>query len=388
MRTASPLIRGRRGVSLVLTAVSLTTLLGIGVLAMDLGILYKARAQARQAAEAGALAGASAFLDFREASAAENEAEDRAVEYATANTIFGRDIDEEDVQVAVDGQKVSVGVEREMGTWFSRFVSTRGSVMVRARAAAAVERGDAATCVAPLAIPDLWREATQGQNDQDVNDNSVEDGNERWTYAGTGNGNGRDQYGAWDPPGSNQTGYGSSLRNSTPDASGYRPTGDFGRQLVFRPQTDERRNGPTNFDFWRFDGNGGPSLEDRLEECDDRAVAVGDEYRVVTSSPPSIDDELRSMINRDPSAQWNNGQIRNSRFSDWRSSPRVIKVAVYDPSSIGQSEIEVNNVALLFLESVTNSDEITARFLYYVNGSSGDEDPDGGSLIKHVRLVE
>ena len=32
---------------------------------------------------------------------------------------------------------------------------------------------------------------------------------------------------------------------------------------------------------------------------------------------------------------------------------------------------------------------ITGRFLYYVTGSgSGDENEDGGSLVKHVRLVE
>ncbi len=59
-----PISKNRRGVSLVLAAVSLTALCGVGAIAVDLGMLLRARADAQRAAEAGALAGASAFLDF------------------------------------------------------------------------------------------------------------------------------------------------------------------------------------------------------------------------------------------------------------------------------------------------------------------------------------
>jgi Flp pilus assembly protein TadG len=55
--------KGReRGASLVLVAASIVALLAAASLAVDLGLLYVARSEAQQAADAAALAGASAFL--------------------------------------------------------------------------------------------------------------------------------------------------------------------------------------------------------------------------------------------------------------------------------------------------------------------------------------
>jgi Putative Flp pilus-assembly TadE/G-like len=385
MRTDCPRIRGRRGLSLVLTAVGLTAFLGVGALAIDLGMMYKARADALHAAEAGALAGASAFLDFPAINTtARAEAEDRADEFTRRNDVLGEPIGEDDIEIATtSGGKVTVLVRRsDIGTWFARFLGSE-NVTVAARAAAAIEHGDAVTCLAPFAIPDLWDERTQ-----DINNNEVEDGNERWTFTPTGNQNSRDTYTPWSPPSASGSGYGTGLRNRTPDPSGYQPVGDFGRRLVIRPQTPDRNNGPSNFDFWRFNGSGGPSLENRLEECDGRALDVGDDFQRVTTNLPRINDEIQDLINDDRDARWNNGRITNSDYEDWRSSPRVIKVAVYDPASIGQTRLEVTNVAVMFLESVSNADVITGRFMYYVNGTEGDEEDVEGSMVKHVRLVE
>ena len=84
------MLRARRGASLALVAISMTALTGVGALAIDLGMLYKARADALYAAEAGALAGASAFLDYADpfSLAARTEAADRAIEYARRNRIL------------------------------------------------------------------------------------------------------------------------------------------------------------------------------------------------------------------------------------------------------------------------------------------------------------
>ncbi len=82
-----------------------------------------------------------------------------------------------------------------------------------------------------------------------------------------------------------------------------------------------------------------------------------------------------------------------SNLPDWRSSPKVIKVGIYNPELIstfnGSADVEFNNVGLFLLENVDNQDNITGRFLYYVTGSgSGDETASGGSLVKHLVLVE
>jgi hypothetical protein len=78
----------------VLAAFTVMFVVGVGALAVDLGMLYKARADALYAAEAGALAGASAFMDFADpfSSAARQEAADRAREYAMRNVILNSPI--------------------------------------------------------------------------------------------------------------------------------------------------------------------------------------------------------------------------------------------------------------------------------------------------------
>ncbi|HVB99784.1 MAG TPA: pilus assembly protein TadG-related protein [Candidatus Dormibacteraeota bacterium] len=61
--TEIPARGGERGVSLVMVALALVALLAAASLAIDLGMLYVARSQAQQAADAAALAGASALAN-------------------------------------------------------------------------------------------------------------------------------------------------------------------------------------------------------------------------------------------------------------------------------------------------------------------------------------
>ena len=85
------MLRTRRGASLALVAVSMTAMTGVGALAVDLGMMYKARADALHAAEAGALAGASAFHGLRgsvQPGGAARRPADRAIEYARRNRIL------------------------------------------------------------------------------------------------------------------------------------------------------------------------------------------------------------------------------------------------------------------------------------------------------------
>ena len=58
-------VRNKRGGVLVLYTVAMVAMMGMAALAIDLGMLRKSRAEAQRAADAAALAGASAFqLDF------------------------------------------------------------------------------------------------------------------------------------------------------------------------------------------------------------------------------------------------------------------------------------------------------------------------------------
>ena len=83
------MLRNERGATIALVAVSLTAMLGMGALAVDLGMLRKARVDAQRTADAAALAGASAFIDNNVPLAARDDARERALDYANRNYVGG-----------------------------------------------------------------------------------------------------------------------------------------------------------------------------------------------------------------------------------------------------------------------------------------------------------
>jgi hypothetical protein len=312
----------------------------------------------------------------------------RANRYAKLNTILATPIANADiqaVQVITDSQKVRVVVGRAaVGTWFARILGV-GSVRINARAAAMVSSAAGTDCVKPIMIPDLWGEGP-GPASQDANGNRLPDDTPTWSFdPGQG-----DSYAPSTQTGGGfQTGYGSDFRNGFVDGTGTAYRADYGRQLVLNPK-GSGPTGPNEFDMWTFpDDNAGTSgLIDRIANCDPREATLGQPFLVAPGTRPPVAGAIQDLIDRDPGAWWNNGNIAGSSAGDWRESPRVIKLAIFDPNQIsqiqGRSEVTFNNFAMLFLESVDGSNAITGRFLYYVPGSGSGQ----GSLLKALRLVE
>jgi Flp pilus assembly protein TadG len=390
----------RRGASLVLAAVSLTALIGVGAVAVDLGMLLRARADAQRAAEAGALAGASAFLDFNpNSSAVITEARQRAEQFAEANAVLMSTVQpsEDSIVVIPAEQKVRVFVRRAaVGTWFAKIFG-ESAVGVGAKAAAAVQQVGGTNCVAPFMLPDIWNETSN----QDRNPkNRWEDDNETWNFdPGQG-----DTYAPFNPqsPSSNQTGFGSNWRDGFRDGLNNQYTGDLGRLMTI----SRNRNGRdlNTYHLWTFPdaNNGNKELEDRMDsacasEQSKRTVAVGDEYEYIPGDRNGlkIPQVMNGRINGDRNARWDSqrNEVVNSNSPDWRNSSRVMKVALFSPDQLvnltpqGSAAVNFNNVALFFIESVDNNDDITGRFLYYVSGESTGGGPTA-SLIRRVRLVE
>lgn len=85
----------RRGTAAILTVVAIPVLIGFTALAVDVGVLYNARAEAQRAADAAALAGAWELLDedrltgTPEMSLEEQLARQSAAEYAARNMVRG-----------------------------------------------------------------------------------------------------------------------------------------------------------------------------------------------------------------------------------------------------------------------------------------------------------
>lgn len=390
-----------RGATLVLMAVCIVALLGMAALAIDVGMGYTAKSEAQRIADSSALSGASAFIDYTAVNAVP-PAEDRAYEYATMNHIRNVAVTEPEVTVQVipDSAKVRVWVEREgIGTWFARVIGFDELSVVGYAVAQATPAG-AARCLKPFAMPDAWHDY-----DDDANGDDVWQEGEEWVFDSHPD----DYYVPFD--GSNDasaTGYGSLLRG---------PERDWGRELSIKTQdpNSEYTPNPGVFLPWRLppddDGEtcdtggegggteaGAATYRNNICTCNDSQVELGKDYDIQTGNMvgPTYQG-IDELIDEDPNAYWdssaNDGQggVAGSDFGDGLNSPRVVKLAMFDPTQIdgsGMQSIQFNNFALFFIEEHANRmDPIVGRFLYFVSGeeSSG---PTTGSLVRYLRLIE
>jgi hypothetical protein len=247
----TPFRSDERGSVMVVVALTLAGLMGIIALGVDLGALFNARSEAQRAADAAALAGASAFLDFQDGQAV-RAAQGRAMTFATSNSIRDEAIAPEEVSVWVDLDDATVraSIRREgLSTWFAQLFGVT-EVDVGAEATAWAAEAGAAQCVKPFAVPDLWNETTD-----DTNGNRIWDENEQWRYDPS---NG-DRYDGFSGGGgsSSETGYGSDWRDSGVDSEGRRYDGDYGRRITIKATDPRAAFQPSFFLPWAMPADGG-----------------------------------------------------------------------------------------------------------------------------------
>ncbi len=381
-----PRDRRRQGATLVLVAMAMITVGTVAALAIDLGMLYKARSDAQRAAEAAALAGASAFVDFAAADASDS-AQTRAYRFALSNAILNVPVDSGEVrglEIIPDSQKVRVGVRRDsVGTWFAKLLGV-SSVPVGASAAAVAVSAGGGSCVKPFAVPDTWLESGD-----DTNGDQIEEDGENWSYTP-----GPDTYdpGNPDTPASG-TGYGSNVRDLP--APPY--TNDYGRPLQLKlpdPSAVTPNLGPRQALPFTISGNPNDYRDDFSGCADD--VRLGTQYNLLPANPQTpveTQQVVDSLVNTDSQAHWDptDKTIEGSSFPDWRDSPRAIKFGLFDPSQLvpGQIDVRLNNIGLMFLEGYDpTTNAILGRFLYYASGTGDPSNPAFGTLVKRLRLVE
>jgi len=393
-------IRRERGATIVVVAVAMSALFGFLALVLDLGMLYVAHEDAQRAADAAALAGASAFLNYA-ANKADAPARQRALEYALRNTFQNRPIDSSEVAITVlpDSLKVGVYIHRDsVHTFFARVLGIR-TVPVSAFAAAQASPASAAKCLKPFAVPDLWFDPNG-----DKNGNRVPDAGETWVYGD----NPGDRYQAYSGPGGSplETGYGSAFRNA-----GSMFTNDFGRQITIKFQDPNAKNlSPTPGIFfpWQIptdasqvtgsckkSGGSGSVYYQNICSCNNSSIKLGAPYPILTGDKTGPTAQgISDLIGSDPGAHWDDvaqGVVGSSFGDGWMNSPRVVKLAMFAPgqmSKSGMQTITFNNFALFFIESQANPQApVTGRFVYYAAGTD-DGGPVTGSLVKTLRLVK
>lgn len=416
MRRRVPRSERERGAILVLVAISLAVLLGMGALAVDIAAALSWRAEAQKIADSAALAGGSAFLDFARPQAVA-PAQDRAYEYALKHTIKGEAVDSAEVQVVVipDSQKVRVRVGRDgMPTWFARVLGIDDVDIAAVAAAQAVAAGTS-RCLKPIALPDLWDDA-----DDDTNGNRMWDQGEEWVWEPEEG----DTYRPLDPdiPISQQpdsTSYGGDWRNTTTGVNR-----DYGREIQIKSAdpNDPYNYAPGIFYPWRLPedpdqpdcttagggGNdaGGAVFRRNICSCNNSPVKLGVPYQIEPGNMvgPTFQG-INELVDLDPSVQWGpssdgtfTGPIRTETVDGQTvnvpamDSPRIMKIALFAPNVLdgsGMQDIVFNNFALLFLTGKQGNPQapVTARFMRYVSGED-DEDVVDGALVRYLRLVE
>lgn len=363
-----------RGATLVFVALLLVSFFGFMALAVDVGMMMTARSEAQRTADAAALAGASEYMDMNGVA---TEAESRARDFAGQNTIRrvlvnpDPDAGEVEVQVLHDDQEVQVWVGRAIPTFFARLIGI-DEVPVRAMASARVFEAGAAKCLKPFAVPDSWVDH-EGNGDPE---NYVR-------FEGDNNDGG---------PGERATGYGSNFR----DGDGR--LGDYGRQISLKPQNprDESIMEPSVFFPWRLpddDGNsaGASVYRSNIATCNETPINLFEPYYIQTGNMVGPTQQgVKDLVNEDPDAYWDDeaGEVRGSDLG--MDSPRVVKIALFDPRQItssGMQTIEFNNFGLFFIEEqVSQQDPVVGRFLFYVEGQ--DPGPNAGSLVRVLQLVK
>lgn len=427
----------RRGATITIVALSVAAILAMGAITVDLGMLFKIRNDAQRVADAAALAGASAYQKYDPLSARPIALE-RALAFIDSNYVGGRKVDISDPQPPVlDGDnwtvvaseatieiapaiyRVRVRIRRPNApSWFGRILGITGT-NIQAYAAAEATDAGGAKCVRPFALADIWEESAT-----DDNGNNMWDTGEEWQFDPASG----DQYAAWDgvegqTDGTFQTGFGSDHRNGLPDTQDPPQTftRDWGRQTVLKPQNPQVDQTIMAGHFFVWDmpddpvvttecakagGSGAQDYEHNICECNDAPVYTDTEYDIKPGNMVGPTKQgFKELIAQDPGARWvegvdgvngGRGYVTGSNAgANWQDeSPRVIKVALYDPAEeykSGRIAIKFNNIGLFFVEDYTRvpgdqEDAVIARFITYAKGSA--TPGPGGPLAKVLRLVE
>jgi Flp pilus assembly protein TadG len=371
-------LRNERGATIVLVTLMLAALLGMAALAIDVGMLYNARAEAQRAADAAALAGAGSLLVAPD----EERARSIAIDFGVENDVQGLPVQllDEDVAVDLNAMTVRATVRRAasrgnaMATWFARIFGV-DEVDVEARATAAVGSTNTATCLKPWVVPDAW-------DDIDLDDQ-------------------------FDPavdyyePG--VTSYGSEYRNGVPASNGIDPPGttyiaDFGRPILLKSGDPKKAPHPGWYYPWDVpqpDGApavGGDRYRWNIANCNPSIVTLGERYMIengnmIGPTRQGMDD----LIAKDPNAYWDTAgdSVAMSAAPSWEGSPRIVYIPLYDPReeiAPGKKPVTLTNVTAFFVEEMRGND-VFGRFLY-ASGVPGGVEVTGGVALKYVHLVE
>jgi Flp pilus assembly protein TadG len=382
MKRIQRLRRDESGMSYVFVGLGFMGFLSASMLAIDVGMLMTSRNQAQNAADAGALAGATAlvFDSFSDRSAT-GPAVTSALAGARANQVMRAQVSvgPDDVSFPVDefgeANRVQVNVYRDaahgnpMSLLIAQYFGIE-SADISATATAEASKASGMTCVKPFTIPDKWREMQDPPWDGD------------------------DTYDAFDNKGNPLANPDVYIPADKPGYTGYNQEVNRGQRLVLRAGTGD--NITVSFYYSIAIGyiTGGDEYRWNIDNCNKTVMHWGD---LLMQEPgdkmgPTVQG-IEALIARDPAAHWDDATNRvvNSAFGG-QQSPRVFPIPLYDPPYYDSgkrngriADLKVANWIGFFAESVQGN-QIYGRIIPIAGIRDGSPIPDG-LTIRAIRLV-
>jgi Flp pilus assembly protein TadG len=356
--------RSERGAIIIHVAIAMIALLAFSAFVVDAGVMWVAREQAQNAADAGALAGALAAADL-DSTANETAA---ANLFAGQVSIWGQRTDVADIVVSSplpskcpDGTFSCIQVDVMRGTpdhannphtnylptFFAQLVGiTRQGV--RATATAEVKAGNAVKCIQPYIIPDKWAEAPP----------------------------------PWVPTSTYQPPTGDSYTPpSDAGSSGFTLAENKGQQIVLKTgqsnpfgagwtQEIDFGGGSSSSAVFRNEINGticGPTVgfyDPSVGTCNTKGAPT-DPTRGCLSVKPGTSagptsQGIEDLVMQDMTAHWDGSKV----VTDKAPSPRVVPVALFDPQQWYAEDpsgcsgtgcvVRVSNIFGFFIEGMCN----------------------------------
>ncbi len=385
-RRLAAVATNQRGMMVVFVGLGLLAFVAAAMLAVDVGHLMTARAQAQNAADAGALAGAVAlvFDDYADRSP-DGPAVQSALAAASANRVMGQavSVTPGDVEFPLDPEsgepsrvKVTVYRRADRGNALATLVARYFGIAtadIAATATAEAVPANAATCVKPWAIPDKWDERQDPPWDEadtfDLFDNKKQPLPTPDVYVPA------------DQPG--YTGF-------RPDPSGP----DYGRLVLLKAGNPHQAINASHFyPIALPPGEGAAWYEENIPGCYEDVLWMGQEVPVEPGNMtgPTVSG-TSALIARDPDAYWDPSARRV--VSRYHPSPRIVVLPVFDPEQYeegrqhGRLAIRVANLVGFFIEDLRSND-VLGRIVPMTGLVRREQGPvPGGAFLKAIRLVE
>jgi putative Flp pilus-assembly TadE/G-like protein len=362
---SSNLYRSERGAIFIQVGVLILAVMAINVFVVDYGVMWTARGQAQNAADAAALSGAlaRAYEDFGTPPSSTGAAARSARVVAASNPVW-QQAPITDVSWTCPGggpgRCVHVDVFRDSAhgnaveTFFGPIIGITGQD-VRATATARVQPANATDCLRPTAFADDWQENT---------------GNDQFNKYGAG---GVPLAGAQDV-----------YIRPTDTVAGERRVGiDLGERIVWQLDQPTTTTAPITRELVvvvRLPN--GMDAFNRIKHCSGDMVQIGQTLPVEIPYAGFVNNGLNYLMGLDPGVTWNEGQHRietSCAPGCGNMTPRLIAVPLYDPDLFQKGRSSGNWVSV---GCPSNSPCITVTNItgFFVHGAEGAYGPHGHFL--------